>query len=339
MQKIHRIVLLTMLMASTISNGYPQIRRKLGKSARKIETTQQLMVFPGDIVTNQSQTKEVIIEFPNEEFWDISADSDLIRLGKKGQRSHKMESTGAIMKFPGHGEPKMREKEASAYGIWNISPEFDRLKPRKVQTNRNNARISDLSLASGDDSDGGNLDDTFEEQTTLTSLNEMSKPNTLEECIKSGHQFCEDSSVKYTNEFIESILKKPENQMFMKFFRDPNEVDDAPTRNRFGARPQGIVVPLCDTMKSVTFPTYGRGYDGDYRAIINNANYRQPVHIEKCTSSEPNPIWKPKNHRLVCSQGYQTYQLLGPADPDLNTFNLKTFEVPSHCKIDLIKVH
>lgn len=168
-----------------------------------------------------------------------------------------------------------------------------------------------------------------------------SKSTSLEECMRSGQQFCEDHSVELiSNEFIESILGKPENQMFMKFFRDPNDSKTA-IQNRFGSRPQGVVIPLCETRQSVTYPTYARDFNGEYSAIINNNNYKQPVHLEICTSSEVNPYWQPvnHNHKIICSQVYQTYQLLGPANENEQTFNLKTFDVPSLCKIDFIKVN
>lgn len=347
-----QFVLLSILMTSTISNGFPQNRRKSGQSARKMERKQQLLVLPGDIVINQSQTNEEIIEFPT---WDIPRGKTKWKESKKS-RTSKSKTTDAVFKFPGEEENNQSDTQSdteessfSTDGMWDDSTNSESFEPHRMETDRN-AKVTDLNLKneyndedenpeeSSDDNLDENVDDTIDtdDSSMLTSSSEILTPTTLEECIKSDQQFCEDSSVKFSNKLIESILEKPENKMFMKFFRDPDEDDDAFIQNRFGARPQGVRIELCETKRTLTYPTYARDFNGDYSAIINTRNYRQPVKIEMCASSEPNPIWQPKNYKLVCSQGYQTYQLLSPAEQNMETFNLKTFDVPSHCKIDLI---
>lgn len=348
MRKLHQIVLLTILIASTSCNGYLPFRRKSVKSARKIETSPQLlMMFPGEIAINRSQTNEEIFPFPNKIIWNNSAYFDRIRPQRKKQRSHKMETSAAVLKFPGDGQSRTNDKYFQSGEIRKISPKLKRLNLHKVRTNRTHVKLTQVSLSSEENKEGDSLNNTTEREgmyvetvTTTTSSSEIFKPNTFEECIKAGYQFCEDPSVLTdSNEFIENGLKKPENKMLMEFLRNANENEDNRIENRIGAQPHGFEIKLCETRKSLTYPTHARNSDGDYSAIINNANYRQPVYIEICTSIEVNAIRAPKNHKFLCLQGYQTYQLLGPLSSDLNTFNLKTFDVPSHCTIKLLRIN
>lgn len=331
-----KIVVLVILLAKLI-HGHPQNRRASDQSVHGMQTIRQTMLLPGDIAINQSQPKRKIIAFPTDKNSDTSPDSDHLsnHKVKTNRKIQKVKTTGAVLKFP---ENKVH-KQLKNDGITDIYTELDRQIPHKLQTDRHTVKVTNR-----ENEDKANIADTIDRQefTTLTSTRDTSKQNSLDECMKSGQLFCEDSSVKFSNEFIESILAKPENKMFLKFFRDPNEEEDASIQNRFGARPQGVVVPLCETFQSRTHPTYARDYNGEYSPIINNDHFQQPVYIEQCLSkfaNHINPIWLPEHHKLVCSQGYQTYQLLAPSHSDSSTFDMKTFDVPSHCLIELIKMN
>lgn len=147
-------------------------------------------------------------------------------------------------------------------------------------------------------------------------------------CSNSSQRFCEEVSQHiYPSQHVKTMLTKTADQ-YTNFFNKIETRDDFPDS-----------MSLCDTYRRKIYPQMGMNVDSDWRFVINQAEYRQPIRVELCQKRSSQCAYSdsfPPGYESSCKQKYTKIPLLSLNDDgEISTFE---YEFPTHCQCDLHRV-
>lgn len=117
--------------------------------------------------------------------------------------------------------------------------------------------------------------------------NELFRNGTLIKCMRSGSTFCENEfPVEYRIESIEKSLEKAvkTNSIFVSEILSGTDRGDRTlsASGRFGDESRSF----CETKVTTIYPRWGLDIDGDWRSILNQDHFRQPVKVRLCVAAK-----------------------------------------------------
>lgn len=176
------------------------------------------------------------------------------------------------------------------------------------------------------DSLGINSEESESEQNTSKIKFRIDAANVP--CTNSTIPFCEDVNQRlYPSQYVETVLQKSPD-LYTKFF---NKLE---TRNDFTAP-----IDLCETYQRSIHPQLAMNVQNDWRFVINQPNYRQPIRVELCQKRTSKCQFSdsfPSGFVSSCTQKFTEIPLLSlDDDGEIQEFNYK---FPSHCQCEMRKV-
>lgn len=146
-------------------------------------------------------------------------------------------------------------------------------------------------------------------------------------CTNATLPFCEDVHQRlYPSQYVESVLEKSAD-LYTEFF---NKIE---TRDNFSPS-----VNLCETYRRLIHPQLAMNVQNDWRFVINQPNYRQPIKVELCQKRTSQCQFSdsfPSGYVSSCTQKYTEIPLLSLGDNgEILEFNYK---FPSHCQCEMRK--
>lgn len=149
-------------------------------------------------------------------------------------------------------------------------------------------------------------------------------------CSNASVRFCEQVSQQlYPSHHVEAKLKKTAD-LYANFFNKIEMRDDFPDDP----------INLCDTYRRKIYPQMALNVDSDWRFVINQAEYRQPIHVELCQKRSSQCEFSnsfPSGYESSCTQKFTKIPLLSLNDDgEISTFE---YEFPSHCQCDLHRIN
>lgn len=147
-------------------------------------------------------------------------------------------------------------------------------------------------------------------------------------CSNSSLNFCEEVSQHiYPSQHVKTMLAKTAD-LYANFFNKIETRDDFPDS-----------INLCDTYRRKIYPTAARNVDSDWRFVVNQGEYRQPIRVELCQKRSSQCAFSdsfPPGYASSCKQKFTKIPLLSLNDDgEMSTFE---YEFPSHCQCDLHRV-
>lgn len=155
-------------------------------------------------------------------------------------------------------------------------------------------------------------------------------------CVNTTMIFCEElTNQTYPTKYVESMLATANGQSFKNYFN--KTVSDS----SFGFRILylGTTLELCNSTKRVIYPQLAMNVHGEWRFIVNQPFYRQPIQVEICQKRSVACLFNesfPKNVISSCTQKYTNVQLLS-----LNEYGKLIsydYEFPAYCQCELQKI-
>lgn len=182
--------------------------------------------------------------------------------------------------------------------------------------------------------------------------NNFLKNETLIRCMQSGNTFCENEyPVEYNIDYIEKSLTKAVKTKSIFLNVDEQHlmenINKLSTGRRSGHFDESI--SFCETKRTIIYPRWGLDIHGDWRSILNQDQYRQPVKVLLCVPFDndkngKNVVFKmtdigeavelPSGYRTRCIQAYQEYELLSVNKGEIEK---KFFKMPSNCVFEAVR--
>lgn len=147
-------------------------------------------------------------------------------------------------------------------------------------------------------------------------------------CSNASIPFCEDTNQRlYPKQYVESVLQRSLDQ-YTEFFNKLEVRDDFMSS-----------MNLCDTHRRLIHPQLAMNTQNDWRFVINQANYRQPIRVELCQKRASKCQFSESFSADVtssCTQKYTEIPLLSLGDDgELLEY---TYKFPSHCQCEMREV-
>lgn len=150
-------------------------------------------------------------------------------------------------------------------------------------------------------------------------------------CKDTSMLFCERvNDEAYPREHVEAILHGKAN-IFSKFFNKIPNLNDS-LQTRF----MPTQIKLCDSYRRLIYPQLAKNVFRDWRFIINQPNYQQPIRVEICQRKSNQCLFNdafPQGYYSSCAQKHMKVPLLSLGeDGEIVSYE---YEFPSHCQCEL----
>lgn len=146
-------------------------------------------------------------------------------------------------------------------------------------------------------------------------------------CSNGTIRFCEHvGRNQYPAQHVKKILEKNPDQ-YANYFNNITVRDDFPEP-----------INLCDTYTRQIYPQMAMNIDSDWRFIVNQPEYRQPIRVELCQKQSSQCQFGelfPPGYVSSCRQKFTKIPLLSLDDN--GEFRQFDYKIPSHCQCDLQK--
>lgn len=155
-------------------------------------------------------------------------------------------------------------------------------------------------------------------------------------CENTIMSFCEDvTNQAYPIKYVESILANTDTQIFENYF-NKTDTNDKILDFRLSHLSNDETIELCKSFKRYIFPQLAMNVENEWRFVINQKNYRQPIRLEICQKKKSKCLFTdslPINLVATCIQKYTKIPLLSLGeDGDMVSYD---YEFPSHCQCEI----
>lgn len=149
-------------------------------------------------------------------------------------------------------------------------------------------------------------------------------------CENTIMSFCEDATNKaYPTKYVESILANTDAQKYENYFNRTVTNDDLLDFRLSNDE----TIELCNSFKRHIYPQLAMNVENEWRFVINQNNYRQPIRLEICQKKKSKCLFTdslPNNLVAFCIQKYTKVPLLSLGENgDMISYD---YEFPSHCQ-------
>lgn len=169
-----------------------------------------------------------------------------------------------------------------------------------------------------DDINGQHTSDDNESiQKTRFRINSMDVP-----CVNTTMSFCEDvTNEAYPTEYVEAVLAKVDSQAYENYFNKTTQLK---------VRLLSVHDDFCDSVNRLIYPKLAKNVQSDWRFVINQPSYQQPIHVEICQKTKSKCRVAFPNLVTSCVQSYEILPLLSIGED--GEIVSEYYEIPSSCK-------
>lgn len=152
-------------------------------------------------------------------------------------------------------------------------------------------------------------------------------------CVNKTMIFCEEVANKaYPTKYVESVMSRSGTQIYENFFNKtiPNESLGIRLLSTDGP------IELCDSIQRLIYPQLAMNVQRDWRFVINQPSYRQPIRVEICHKKNSKCLFNesfPAGYVSSCVQKYAKVPLLSLGeDGQVTSYD---YEFPSFCQCEI----
>lgn len=186
-----------------------------------------------------------------------------------------------------------------------------------------------------DDSEEYNSDysyDAFKQPELVNGRELITKPRFRIDsmdvpCVNTTMSFCEDvTNEAYPSEYVKTVLSNVNAQAYETYFnKTTTSAEDLQIRVLSATNDD-----FCDSVNRFIYPKLAKNVQSDWRFVINQPSYQQPVHVEICQKVKSRCSVASPNLITFCVQDYEIRPLLSiDIDGEIVT---EYYEIPSSCK-------
>lgn len=155
-------------------------------------------------------------------------------------------------------------------------------------------------------------------------------------CTNSSMPFCESvGDSVYPFKYVETKLKAT-GKLYKEFFNKTAAPATHSLQIRLMPSGSDTKVDLCESFRRLIYPQLAMNVHNDWRFVINQPNYQQPIHVEICQRKSGQCLFNdsfPNGYTSKCIQKHTKVHLLSLGeDGEIVSYE---YEFPSHCQCEL----
>lgn len=152
-------------------------------------------------------------------------------------------------------------------------------------------------------------------------------------CVNTTMSFCEEvKNQTYPTKYVESVLANTDTQTYKNYFNKTLPKDETLGLRLSSDGP----IELCISIKRHIYPQLAMDVQSEWRFVINQNNYHQPIRVEVCQKKKSKCLFDeslPISYVSSCTQKYVKMPLLSLGENgEIESYD---YEFPSFCQCEI----